>query len=137
MVRFPYSSMDNVPASLMPRLSLRLIRGNQSVEVIGLLDTGAAVNVIPYRLGLSLGAVWEEQTTLVPLVGSLGHFEARALILLASHPQLTSAEGVRLVFAWTQLETAPVIFGQMNFFLQFDVCFYRSQSVFDIRLNEE
>ena len=39
---------------------------------------------------------------------------------------------VRLVFAWTQAENAPAIFGQMNFFLEFDVCFYRSQNMFDV-----
>ena len=71
-----------------------------------------------------------------PLVGSLGQFEARALVVMASHPQITPNEAVRLVFAWTQLETAPIIFGQMNFFLEFDVCFYRSQSLFDVRLKD-
>ena len=136
MARFPYVSADNLPTSLMPRLPLTLILGDQSVEVIGLLDTGAAVSVLPYPVGLALGAVWEEQTKVVPLVGSLGQFEARALVVLASHPQITPNEAVRLVFAWTQLETAPIIFGQMNFFLEFDVCFYRSQSLFDVRLKD-
>lgn len=120
----------------MPRLPLTLTYGGQSVEVVGLLDTGAAINVLPYRVGLAMGAVWEEQTTAVPLVGSLGQAEARALVVDAFHPQITSDKGVRLVFAWTQLETAPVIFGQMNFFLEFDVCFYRSQSMFDVRLKD-
>jgi len=64
----------------------------------------------------------------------LGQFEARALVVMASHPQITPNEAIRLVFAWTQAENAPIIFGQMNFFLEFDVCFYRSQSLFDIRL---
>jgi hypothetical protein len=117
----------------MPRLPMTLILGNRSLEVVGLLDTGAAVNVLPYRVGLALGAVWEEQTTTIPLVGSLGQFEARALVLMASHPRITPDEPVRLVFAWTQAENAPVIFGQMNFFLEFDVCFFRSQSMFDVR----
>ncbi len=98
------------------------------------MDTGAAVSVLPYQIGLALGAVWEEQTTSIPLVGSLGHVEARALVVMASHPQITPNKAVRLVFAWTQAENAPVVFGQMNFFLEFDVCFYRSQSVFDIHL---
>jgi len=65
-------------------------------------------------------------------VGSLGQFEARALMVIGSHPQITGNSGVQLVFAWTQAENAPVIFGQMNFFLEFDVCFYRSQSVFEV-----
>ena len=134
MAQFPYISADNQPSSLMPHLPMTLIMGNESVEVIGLLDSGAAINVMPYQTGLALGAVWEEQTTIVPLTGSLGQFESRALMVMASHPKITSNERVRLVFAWTQAENVPLIFGQMNFFLEFDVCFYRSQGVFDVRL---
>lgn len=85
MARFPYISADNLPTSLMPRLPLTLILGGQSIEVVGLLDSGAAVNVLPYQIGLALGAVWEKQTIVVPLVGSLGQFEARALICLHAH----------------------------------------------------
>ena len=121
----------------MPRLPLTLGLGGQSVEALGLLDTGSAVNVLPFQIGLSLGAVWEEQTTAVPLVGSLGQFEARALIVAAAHPQITPDKAVRLVFAWTRLETAPIIFGQMNFFAEFNVCFYRSQNWFDVMLKDD
>jgi hypothetical protein len=39
---------------------------------------------------------------------------------------------VDLAFAWTQDKYAPLILGQMNFFLAFDVCFYRSESAFEI-----
>ena len=133
-MRFPYVPADDLPTSLMPRLSLVLSYGNRSVKVVGLLDTGAAVNVLPYGIGLALGAVWEDQKFSVPLVGSLGRFEARGLAVFASHPQLNPDNPVRLVCAWTRAEDAPVLFGQLNFFMEFDVCFYRSQSVFDINL---
>jgi len=132
VARFPYVAANNLSTSLMPRLPMVLSLGGRSVEVNGLLDTGAAVNLLPYRVGLALGAVWEDQTIPVSLVGSLGQFEARTLIVIGSHPQITGNSGVQLVFAWTQAENAPVIFGQMNFFLEFDVCFYRSQSVFEV-----
>jgi len=132
VARFPYVAANNLPTSLMPRLPMVLSLGGRSVEVNGLLDTGAAVNVLPYRVGLALGVVWEDQNVPVSLVGSLGQFEARALMVIGSHPQITGNSGVQLVFAWTQAENAPVIFGQMNFFLEFDVCFYRSQSVFEV-----
>jgi hypothetical protein len=134
VARFPYVAANNLPTSLMPRLPMLLSLGDRSVEVTGLLDTGAAVSVLPYRVGLALGAVWEDQTVPVSLVGSLGQFEARALMVMASHPQITGDADVRLVFAWTQAENAPVIFGQMNFFLEFDVCFYRSQSAFEVNV---
>lgn len=134
MPRFHYMSPDNNPASMMPRLPLTLINGNHTVEVAGLLDTGAAINVLPYHIGIELGAIWEQQTTKVPLVGSLGQAEARALAVYATHRDITPTDPVKLVFAWTKIENAPVIFGQTNFFLEFDVCFYRSQQVFDINL---
>jgi hypothetical protein len=40
---------------------------------------------------------------------------------------------VRLAFAWTQSGDVPVILGQVNFFMEFDVCFYRSQQAFEVR----
>lgn len=131
-MRFPYTAFDNAPTSMMPHLPITLILGNRSMDVVGLLDTGSAVNVLPYSIGHQLGAIWDEQTTSVPLVGSLGQSEARALIVLASHPQLTLQAPIRLVFAWSRSEDAPVIFGQMNFFMEFNICFYRSQGVFEL-----
>jgi len=130
-VRFPYASTDTTAASLMPRLPLTLTYEQRSIEVVGLLDTGAAVNVLPYPIGLALGADWDRQHVAIPLTGSLGSVEARALVVLASHPRLTPAGAIRLVFAWTKIEDAPVIFGQTNFFMEFDVCFYRSQGAFE------
>lgn len=131
MARFPYVSTDGLAASLMPRLPITLSIGERSLEVQGLLDTGAAVNVLPYHVGVALGAVWNAQNVPVALVGSLGQFDARALLVEASHP-LIGSRTTRLVFAWTQAEHAPLIFGQMNFFIEFDVCFYRSQGFFEI-----
>lgn len=136
-IRFAYTASDTTAASVMPRLPLTLTYEHRSIEVVGLLDTGAAVNVLPYQVGLALGADWNRQTVAVPLIGSLGSVEARALVALASHPQLTPAGPIRLVFAWTRSEDAPVIFGQTNFFMEFDVCFYRSQAAFEVHAKGE
>jgi hypothetical protein len=57
-MRLPYVQATDSPASLMPRLPMILSYGSQSVEVVGLLDTGSSVNVLPYGVGLALGAVW-------------------------------------------------------------------------------
>jgi hypothetical protein len=53
---------------IMPYLPLTLTLGDRSVEVTALLDTGASVNVLPYEIGLQLGAVWENQTVSIPLM---------------------------------------------------------------------
>ncbi|MEH2323287.1 MAG: retroviral-like aspartic protease [Nostoc sp.] len=117
-----------VPDAL-PKLPLILTYRNSSVDVSGLLDTGASVSVLPYSIGIQLGAIWEEQTISVILAGNLAPVEARGLLVSA---QIGSFEPVRLVFAWSLSNDVPLLLGRMNFFLEFDVCFYRSQLVFDV-----
>ena len=118
-----------VPDAL-PQLPLSLTYRGVSVETAALLDTGASVNVLPYSVGLQLGAVWEEQTTSVTLAGNLASVEARGLLVSA---QIGDFAPVRLVFAWSLSDDAPLLLGRMNFFLEFDVCFYRSQLIFEVR----
>ncbi len=65
----------------------------------------------------------------VPLGGNLSRFEARALVVIAT---VESFSPVELAFAWTKDRNAPLILGQMNFFLEFDVCFYRADLTFEI-----
>ncbi len=118
-----------VPDAL-PQLPLSLSYRESAIEVIALLDTGASVNVLPYRVGVQLGAVWDEQTTVVTLAGSLATIEARGLLISA---QISDFSHVRLVFAWSLSDDVPLLLGRMNFFLEFDVCFYRSRLMFEIR----
>jgi len=117
-----------------PYLPLTLSYGNNSIETLGLLDTGATVNVMPYQIGLQLGAKWEQQNTSVRLAGNLANLPACGLLATATVAQFPS---IRLAFAWTQAENVPLILGQVNFFLEFDVCFFRSQKIFDIRPKKE
>ncbi len=117
-----------VPDAL-PQLPLSLTYRDSSVQVSALLDTGASVNVLPYSVGVQLGATWEEQTTSVILAGNLASVEARGLLVSA---QMSDFAPVRLVFAWSLSDDAPLLLGRMNFFLEFDVCFYRSQLAFEV-----
>jgi hypothetical protein len=114
----------------LPQLPLSLKYRGSLVEILALLDTGSSVNVLPYSVGVQLGAVWEEQTTSVILAGNLASVEARGLLVDA---QVGGFDPVRLVFAWSSSDDAPLLLGRMNFFLEFDVCFYRSQLVFEVR----
>jgi len=81
----------------------------------------------------SLGAVWEHQTIPVQLSGNLADSDARAIILTGTVDQFSP---VRLAFAWTRNNEVPVILGQVNFFMDFDVCFFRSRSIFEIKPKE-
>lgn len=94
-----------------------------------LTTSGSTVNLLPYDIGLQLGAVWEKQTVRLPLAGNLAKVEARGLFL---HIQIGDLEPVRLAFAWVQASQVPLILGQTNFFREFDICFQRSRNTIEI-----
>ncbi len=117
--RFPFSvaAAASRGASSLPFLPLTLRFGNRpSVQAEGLLDTGATVSVLPYHVGLQLGATWSDDTPAVRLTGNLAQFEAQALLLTA---HVTEFAPVRLAFAWTRADEVPLLLGQVNFFMEF------------------
>lgn len=122
--------------SLVPYLPLKLINKDYSLKTLGLLDTGASVNVLPYKLGLELGLNWENLNIIVSLTGNLAQFPSKGVILKV---EIETFSSVLLAFAWTESNNVPLILGRINFFQEFDVCFYGSQAVFDIapKLTEE
>ncbi|MEQ8996514.1 MAG: hypothetical protein RID53_08420 [Coleofasciculus sp. B1-GNL1-01] len=129
--RFPFTETQDTCGitDLVPLLPLTLTHGDASVEVTGLVDTGASVNVLPYSVGVHLGAVWQDQMTSVTLAGNLAPVEARGLMVSA---KIGSFSPVRLVFAWSQSNDVPLLLGRMNFLVEFDVCFYGSQMAFEL-----
>lgn len=126
--RYPFSETDRRIGSL-PFIPFVLAYRKRSLSVSGLLDTGSTVNVLPHEIGIQLGAVWEQQQSRVKLTGNLANYEARAIILSAKVKEFSP---VKLAFAWTEAKDIPLILGQMNFFLEFDVCFYGSIGEFEI-----
>ncbi len=130
--RFPYLPVASGrgDASLMPLVPLQLrFKDGELVQAHGLLDSGATVSVLPYGLGVRLGAVWEAQTTRVTLAGNLAAQEARALLVQA---RVGDFAPVPLVFAWTRADHVPLLLGQVNFFEEFDVSFHRSRRQFEL-----
>lgn len=123
----PGSSQSGV--SSLPFAPVLLLSGIQSVSVSALVDTGAAMSVLPYSAGRSSGLVWEQQLLEITLTGNLRRTPVRIIIVDAV---VASFAPVRLVFAWSQSDEIPVILGQLNFFAEFDVCFFRAQSAFEI-----
>ena len=129
--RYPFIDRTNSTGqiSTLPYFPIALSNGNNSVEVMALLDTGASVSVIPYEIGIQLGAIWENQTLIIPLSGNLARSEARGLVLAGTVGKFAPTQ---LVFAWSQSNEVPVILGHMNFFAEFNVCFYRHESAFEL-----
>jgi hypothetical protein len=114
----------------LPRLPLTLHRADQTIEAVGLVDSGATVNVLPYDIGLALGGVWDDRQAIIPLAGNLGNQLAMPFSTIV---QIGEFSQVELLFAWVQRPNIPLILGQTNFSLEFDVCFYRSQSEFEVK----
>lgn len=131
-MRFRYSTTDPThdESDSLPWLPLVLRVGTRAVEAVGLVDSGATVNVLPFELGMQLGAVWDDRKAVLRLSGSLGSQPAVPLFAMA---EMEGLPVVRLAFAWSKQSGVPLILGQTNFFLEFDVCFYRSSLEFEIR----
>jgi hypothetical protein len=123
-IKFPFSDDE-----ALPTIPITLSHADFSVSAQALLDTGSTVNLLPYDIGLQLGAIWEEQTVRLPLAGNLATVEARGLFVQV---QIGNLEPVRLAFAWAQASQVPLILGQTNFFREFDVCFQRSRCPIEI-----
>ena len=130
-MRFPYIARQPAvgPPGLAPLLPVRL-GDTPPVDVEGLLDTGATVNVLPRSVGDALGLDWDSLPTPITLGGNLARVPARAVVLTA---RVGPYPSVRLAFAWADTDAVPVLLGQVNFFLEFDVCFYRSAAAFEVR----
>src|SRR5439155_8983 len=80
--------------------------GRESVATSGLLDSGAAVNVLPYSLGVQLGFDWDQQTRAVELSGNLAAVEARGVVVSAA---VEGFPPVRLAFAWPKTNSVSLI----------------------------
>ena len=128
---FPYVPRDPSlgNASLAPMLPFTLT-GRKDVATSGLVDSGAAINVLPYALGVQMGFDWSKETRSVELSGNLATVEARVVVLSAT---VGSFPPVRLAFGWAQTDAVSVILGQVNFFLEFDLCFFRTRGIFEVR----
>ena len=130
-MRFKYSTTSPAQNEFdsLPRLPLLLQRRVLSVEAVGLVDSGATVNVLPYELGLQLGAVWDDRKAIIQLAGNLG---AQSAMPFSTNAKIADFEPRELVFAWVNRPNTPLILGQTNFFLEFNVCFYRSKLNFEV-----
>jgi hypothetical protein len=128
-LRVPYTRVSVPFPTLRPLLPFRFVLGTTAVDTDALVDSGSNTNVLPYDIGLQLGLDWSRAIPLPPIGGSLASSPARAVLLTV---EVGSFHPVRLAFSSVQSNTVPLIFGQTNFFLEYDVCFYASRGEFTV-----
>jgi hypothetical protein len=117
-------------AGWMPLLPLTLRNGATDISEWGLIDSGAAANILPYDIGVGLGLDWNSIAGSIPLGGMLAGYPAKPVLLEAI---VASFPPVRLAFAWTRAPTARLLLGQTNFFMEFDVFFARARGYFELQ----
>jgi hypothetical protein len=117
----------------MPLVALQLSHTSYRVAASALVDSGAALNILPFDLGLQLGLDWERQNFPLDLGGILTGAQAYAVLLQA---ELAPFPPIDLAFAWVSrpMREVRLLLGQVNFFQVFDVHFYGSQQIFEIDL---
>ena len=86
--------------------------------------------MLPYSLGIQFGFDWNTETVIVTLAGTLAHVAARGIVVEATVGQLSP---IRLALAWASSDQIPFLLGKFNFFQAFDVCFFRTRGVFEVR----
>ena len=130
--QFPYC--DRNPASggldLMPDLPIILRHQSHRLSGVGLVDSGASISVLPYSLCVQLGFSWNTQKTPITLAGTLAHVQAHGIVV---EVEVGILPPVRLALAWANSDKVPFLLGQFNFFQAFDVFFFRTRGVFEIR----
>jgi hypothetical protein len=130
--QFPFVSRNPAlgPTSFLPFLPITLALRKRTLQMAALIDTAATVNVLPYDIGHQLGAIWDQQTVPIQLTGNLAVEEAWGLLLSAT---VGKYPPVQLAFAWTKSNAIPVLLGQVNFLMEFDVCIFRSRLAFEVK----
>ena len=99
------------------------------MESHALVDSGADVNVLPWSLGLRLGLAWNPNKATLRVLGASERAAAMPVLIpvvFGDFPPVT------LAFAWSQSDDVPLVLGQTNFFMEFDICFFRSQLEFSV-----
>jgi hypothetical protein len=109
-------------------LPLRLRANGLLQMAAALVDSGTDVNVLPWSIGASLGFVWEPNKATIRVAG-IAQGAAMPVLLSADFGDV---QGATMAFAWCQTDSVPLVLGQTNFFMEFDICFFRSRSEFQI-----
>jgi hypothetical protein len=133
--RFSYTPHQRFPVGI-PLVNIQLSHLATTRIVPAVVDSGAALNILPYDVGMSLSLNWDNQTFSLDLGGVLTGTPAYAVLLQAV---IEPFPPLKLAFAWINKPSTEVrvLLGQVNFFQEFDVHFYGHQKAFEIALKTD
>jgi hypothetical protein len=116
-VSFPYQQIKE--DLWMPYAWVRLSFGRSYWDDWALIDSGAEVNVIPYKVGIGLGLSWDDWEN-GPTVGGSAAGQTKTVELTVN---IGTFAQVPLTFCWFNHDKVKILFGQQNFFENFAVYF--------------
>ncbi|HXD86779.1 MAG TPA: hypothetical protein VN641_09805 [Urbifossiella sp.] len=130
--RFPFLPRPggNGPLDQLPFLPLKIAHGNVSLDLIGIIDSGASFSVLPYDVGLRFGVSWSNLPSPLSLGGAYGRSPAKMINVKATVPPFPP---IPIFFAWVKSNHSPVLLGQVDFLFHFDVYLCRRHSYFEIQ----
>lgn len=117
-------------AGVAPILKATLSVLGKSIEVEALIDSGARISLLPFGVGLNLGLNWDAEKIEARIAGAFGESTSK---LVTASLRFSRFPPVRMVFAWSKSNDTPLVLGQTNFFMEFDICFHWSRDIFDVR----
>ncbi len=116
----------------MPIIPIRFLDNNKAIEELALLDSGAAVSILPYRMGLALKQDWNNPKLYEARLGGVFRHLTGKFVKVSL--QIGQLEPRDVAFVWMESENVPLILGNGNFFQIFDVCFSRLNNEISVRL---
>ncbi len=130
-MKFEYTAPAPGALSGKPLVQIALYSAGHEICVSALVDSGAAITILPYDMGLQLGFVWEEQTMPVRLGGMLAGVPAVAVLVRG---EVSALFPTALAMAWVKetRHTIRPVLGQLNFFRQYKVTFEGYDETFGI-----
>jgi hypothetical protein len=75
-IRYSTTHASQRPSDSLPRLEMMLSSQGKSIGILGLVDSGSTINVLPYQAGLELGFRWDANKAGVRLSGNLAVHKA-------------------------------------------------------------
>jgi hypothetical protein len=81
-IRYSTTHASQRPSDSLPRLEMTLSSQGKAIGILGLVDSGSTINVLPFQAGLELGFRWDANKAGVRLSGNLALHKAMPVMAM-------------------------------------------------------